>query len=219
MEPGFWQERWREGRIGFHQDKATPLLLKHWPSLGVAPGARVFVPLAGKSLDMLWFASQGYRVLGVELSRLAVEQFFTENDMPYTITESPCGRHYRSGEIEVVCGDVFAIDDALLNECDAVYDRAALIALPSGMRLRYARDVYARLPGRCQGLLITLEYPQPEKEPPPFSVDEVEVRTLFNGDWNIDLLERRDILSQQPILAEEGITSLHTVVYRLSRRA
>lgn len=218
MEPEFWHDRWQEGRIGFHQDKATPLMLKHWPSLGVAPASRVFVPLAGKSLDMLWFASQGYRVLGVELSRLAVEQFFTENDLPYTITESPYGRHYRSGEIELVCGDAFALDAGLLATCDAVFDRAALIALPPPMRERYARELYARLPGRCQGLLITLEYPQHEKDGPPFSVPEDEVRELFSANWQIELRERRDILEQQPAFVDEGVTALSTAVYRLRHR-
>lgn len=215
MEPEFWHQRWQENRIGFHQDKATPLMLKHWQALDVAPGARVFVPLAGKSQDMLWFAAQGYRVLGVELSRLAVEQFFTENDLPYTLTESPYGRHYRSGEIELVCGDAFALDDALLAECDAVFDRAALIALPPPMRERYARELYGRLPGRCRGLLITLEYPQHEKAGPPFSVEEAEVRRLFGNRWTVDLLERRDILDLQPAFVEEGVGQLHTAVYRL----
>lgn len=218
MEPDFWHQRWQENRIGFHQDKATPLMLKHWPSLAVAPGSRVFVPLAGKSKDMLWFASQGYRVLGVELSRLAVEQFFTENDLPYTITESPYGRHYRSGEVELVCGDAFALDASLLESCDAVFDRAALIALPPPMRERYVRELYARLPGRCRGLLITLEYPQDEKQGPPFSVAEHEVRTLYGEHWQVDLLERRDILAQQPGFAAEGVTALSTVVYKLARR-
>ena len=218
MEPEFWHQRWQENRIGFHQDKATPLMLKHWPSLGVAPGSRVFVPLAGKSLDMLWFASQGYRVLGVELSRLAVEQFFTENDLPYTITESPYGRHYRSGEIELVCGDAFSLDAGLLASCDAVFDRAALIALPPPMRERYAHELYARLPGRCRGLVITLEYPQHEKAGPPFSVPEDEVRALFDAHWRVELLERREILGQQPAFIEEGVTALSTAVYRLQHR-
>ena len=216
MEPEFWHQRWQENRIGFHQDKATPLMLKHWPSLDVAPGSRVFVPLAGKSQDMLWFAAQGYRVLGVELSQLAVEQFFTENDLPYTITESPYGRHYRSGEIELVCGDAFGLDPALLATCDAVFDRAALIALPPEMRKRYVHELYARLPGRCLGLLITLEYPQHEKEGPPFSVAEDEVRALYGPRWQIELLERRDILEQQPGFVAEGVTALSTVVYRLA---
>lgn len=218
MEPEFWHQRWQEGRIGFHQDKATPLMLKHWPSLDVPPGSRVFVPLAGKSLDMLWFATQGYHVLGVELSQMAVERFFAESDLSYTITASPHGRHYRADNIELVCGDVFALDSALLAQCDAVFDRAALIALPPAIRERYVRELYARLPGRCKGLLITLEYPQQEKEGPPFSVCEEEVRALYDRDWEVATLERRDILAQQPSFIDEGVTALQTVVYRLLRR-
>ena len=218
MDPEFWHQRWREHQIGFHQDKPTPLMLKHWPSLGVPAGSRVFVPLAGKSLDMLWLAGQGYRVLGVELSQLAVEEFFTEADLPYTVTHSPMGRHYRSGPIELVCGDAFALDQVLLDSCDAVFDRAALIALPPDLRRRYAGELYARLPGRCRGLLITLEYPQHEKAGPPFSVTEAEVRELYAGHWSVDVLERRDILAQQPGFVAEGVSALDTVVYRLIRR-
>ena len=83
MQPDFWHQRWSENQIGFHQSAPTPLLLKHWPTLGIAPGAQVFVPLAGKSLDMAWLASQGHRVLGVELSQLAVEQFFATEQPEY----------------------------------------------------------------------------------------------------------------------------------------
>src|SRR3546814_2467047 len=81
MDPDFWQQRWRDNRIGFHRDGVLPLLEKHWPSLGLATGSRVFVPLCGKSLDMAWLAARGHRVLGVELSPLAVGQFFDENGL------------------------------------------------------------------------------------------------------------------------------------------
>ena len=79
MDADFWLERWRQGQTGFHMKRPTPLLAKYWPALGVPRGSRVLVPLCGKSLDMLWLASQGHRVLGVELSPLAVGQFFAEN--------------------------------------------------------------------------------------------------------------------------------------------
>lgn len=219
MNPDFWHQRWREGRIGFHQDRPTPLLLKHWPTLGVAPGSRVFVPLAGKSLDMAWFAAQGLRVLGVELSRLAVEQFFAERGLQPETRESRYGTHYRAGAIELIHGDAFGLDEAALAECAAVFDRAALIALPPPLRQRYAHELYRRLPPRCQGLLITLEYPQHEKDGPPFSVPEGEVRARYAGDWDVETLERRDILAQQPGFRDEGVTALETVVYRLRRRA
>lgn len=218
MEPDFWQQRWQEGRIGFHQDRETPLMLKHWPSLQVPAGSRVFVPLAGKSLDMLWFASQGYRVFGVELALAAIEQFLAERALHAETRASAAGQHYRAGDLELVHGDVFAQDPAELAACDAVYDRAALIALPPALRQRYASEVYGRLPGGCRGLLITLEYPQAEKAGPPFSVEEDEVRALFSPQWEVGVLERREILSQQPNFIADGVSALQTGVYQLRRR-
>ncbi|GAB1595768.1 thiopurine S-methyltransferase [Lysobacter claricitrinus] len=218
MDAGFWHSRWHEGRIGFHQDRPTPLMLKHWPALGVKAGARVFVPLCGKSLDLAWFASQGLRVLGVELSSRAIEQFFDEHGLTPEIATSRYGQHYRTQDIEIICGDAFALDEDALRDCDAVFDRAALIALPATMRESYVRELYARLPARCRGLVITLEYPQHEKAGPPFSVEENEVLALYGRDWGVDLLERRDILDSQPAFVAEGVTALSIAVYRIDRR-
>jgi thiopurine S-methyltransferase len=218
MQSDFWLDRWREGRIGFHQDRVTPMLERHWDAIGLAPAARVFVPLAGKSLDLLWLASRGHRVLGVELSGIAVEQFFSENRLSPTRHDSRYGVHYVAGEIELIHGDAFALDEALLETCEGVYDRAALIALPRHMRCRYAAELYGRLPAGCRGLLVTLAYPQGQKAGPPFSVQEDEVRSLYDAQWRIDVLERRDILDSQPGFVAEGVTSLETVAYRLQRR-
>lgn len=218
MEAAFWQQRWRDRQIGFHQDRPSPLLLKHWPSLGLAPHSRVFVPLAGKTLDMAWFAAQGYRVLGVELSQLAVEEFFAEHDLRPEIETTRYGRHYRAGAIELICGDAFGLDAVALADCAAVFDRAALIALPPPLRRRYADELYSRLPKGCRGLLITLEYPQDQKQGPPFCVREHEVRELYARDWGVTTLERRDILAQQPAFVAEGVTALETTVYALARR-
>ncbi|MET0889235.1 MAG: thiopurine S-methyltransferase [Stenotrophomonas maltophilia] len=218
MNPDFWHDRWREGRIGFHQETETPWLPKLWPTLAVPEGSRVFVPLAGKSLDMLWLRAKGHRVLGVELSRLAVEQFFAEHGLTPTIRESRHGTHYVHDGIELICGDAFALDAGALADCDAVFDRAALIALPPELRLRYVGELYSRLPSGCRGMLVTLEYPQEQKAGPPFSVDEAEVRALYQRDWTVSLLERADILAMQPGFIEEGVTSLATAAYRLDRR-
>ena len=217
MEHGFWQQRWQEGRIGFHQDEVTPLLRQYWPTLALPSGSRVFVPLAGKTLDMSWLAAQGHRGLGVELSQIAIEQFFGEHGLTPARRQSPYGMHYLAGGVELICGDAFALDADLLSDCDGVFDRAALIALPPELRQRYASELYARLPTGCRGLVITLEYPQHEKEGPPFSVDEDEVRALYAGHWRIQRLERRDILAAQPGFIAEGVTRLATVAYRFER--
>ena len=217
MDPDFWHQRWRNNEIGFHQGEPAPLLQKHWPAVAAPAGSRVFVPLAGKSVDMLWLASQGHRVLGVELSPLAVEQFFAEHALQPEVIEPRYGTHYRAGDIELICGDVFALDAAALDDCAAVYDRAALVALPAELRRRYVDEIYARLPAACCGLLITLEYPAHEKDGPPFTVTEAEVRGRYAPHWTIDLLERRDILATEPRFIEQGVTALDTCVYRLQR--
>lgn len=218
MDPDFWHQRWREGRTGFHQDRPTPLLLEHWPALELIPGSRVFVPLAGKSLDLVWLAARGHRVLGAELSPRAVAQFFAEHGLTPQVRDSRYGRHYRAGDIELICGDVFGLDADVLADCAAVYDRAALIALPPPLRRRYVRELHALLPAGCRGLLITLEYPQHEKQGPPFAVPEAEVRELYGRDWRVETLERRDILAQLPGFAADGVSALETVVYQMSKR-
>ena len=219
MEPDFWQQRWHEGRIGFHQDRVTPLLEQYWDALGVPAGGQVFVPLAGKSLDLAWLAARGHRVLGIELSQLAVEQFFAEHGLAPTLRKSRYGTHYAAGGIELVHGDVFDLDADALAGCAGVFDRAALIALPPDLRRRYASGPYAALPTGCRGLLVTLEYPQQEKAGPPFSVGEDEVRASFGRRWTVDLLERRDILADQPGFVAEGVTALATAAYRIVRSA
>ena len=218
MDAAFWEQRWREGRIGFHQDRPTPLLAQYWDAVGVAADARVLVPLCGKSLDLAWLAARGHQVLGVELSPIAVQQFFTEHRMTPGIHVSPSGTHYVSGAIEIVVGDAFALEDSLLASCQAIFDRAALIALPPAMRRQYAYRVYARMAPGTRGLVVDLEYPQAEREGPPFSVDAEEIRALFGERWGVELLERNDILDDQPGFRAEGITALHSSAWRLLKR-
>ena len=224
MKPEYWLQRWREGRTGWHHESVMPLLEQHWDLLGVEHGTRVLVPLCGKSLDMLWLAQQGLQVLGVEISSVAIDAFLAENHLHAGRTEAADGTHYRiadapaDGDIEIINGDVFGVTSGLLEECRAFYDRAALIAFPAPMRDRLVREVYAKLPAGAGGLLITLDYPAGEMEGPPFSVDEAEMHRLFDAQWNIRQLERRDILASQPSFSESGVTALHTAVYALTRR-
>jgi thiopurine S-methyltransferase len=72
METEYWLKRWREGRTGWHRPEVMPLLEQHWAALDVPRGSRVLVPLCGKSVDMLWLAQQGMRVLGIDVSPIAI---------------------------------------------------------------------------------------------------------------------------------------------------
>lgn len=217
MDADFWLERWRDGRTFFHQNRVTPLLQKYWPALSLPEGSRVLVPLCGKSLDMIWLAQQGHSVLGIELSQLAIDQFFLENNLQPEIHESALGRHHVAANIELICGDIFDLDAATLGACVGAYDRAALVALPPDLRARYARHVYGQLPNAYRGLLLTLDYEQSQMEGPPFSVDEAEVLSIYQDHSKVEVIDRRDILAKEPKFAERGLTRLDTVVYGLSR--
>lgn len=217
MEPDFWLQRWEDGQTGFHQQRVTPLLAKYWPSLQLPAGSRVLVPLCGKSLDMMWLAEQGHTVLGVELSPLAVRQFFDENGLSPTVETTAEGERYVAGDIEILCGDIFALTGETLGTCAGVYDRAALIALPIHMRERYVEHVYGQLPPHYKGLLLTLDYEQEQMPGPPFSVGDAEVEQLFSPRSSATLIDRRGILDKEPKFAQRGLTWLDTLVYRLSR--
>lgn len=217
MHEDYWHRRWAEGRTGWHRDEVDRMLETHWPSLGLASGTRVLVPLCGMSLDMAWLAGRGHEVLGVELSRFACEGFFTGQHLTPLVRRDGPFEVFAAEGIELLCGDVFALRAQDLGAVAGVYDRAALIALPPDLRQRYARAVYARMPGGCRGLLITLEYDQREREGPPFAVHEDEVRSLLAADWDVECLERCDILESQPQFRAEGVGALATAVYRLRR--
>ncbi|CRM01524.1 MULTISPECIES: thiopurine S-methyltransferase [Pseudomonas] len=215
MEPTFWQERWARNQIGFHLSEVNPYLLQYWPQLDLAEGAKVLVPLCGKSLDLIWLASHGHPVLGIELSELAVEAFFDEQNLTPRITRRGEFKVYQAGSIELWCGDFFALAADAVADCTALYDRAALIALPPLMRARYAEHLSGLLQQGCQGLLVTLDYDQTQKAGPPFAVTDDEVRVLFGSHWTQRKLAEQDILSESWKFVQDGVTHLDERVYRL----
>jgi thiopurine S-methyltransferase len=215
MNPEFWLERWQRGEIGWHRHEINRHLCAFWPQLGLPIGTRVLVPLCGKTADLLWLASRGDRVLGVELSELAVDAFFTENGLSPTVTRVSGFRRYRVDEIEILCGDFFALPPALLDDIGAVYDRAALIALPPDLRIRYAAHLDTLLPARVPHLLITLEYDQAQRAGPPFSVQTQEVARLFGERYRLSVLGQLDVLDESPAWRQQGLTELVERVYRL----
>ncbi|WP_313739424.1 thiopurine S-methyltransferase [Pseudomonas sp.] len=216
MEPAFWHQRWAAQQIGFHQSEVNAYLRRHWPSLGLASGSQVLVPLCGKSLDLLWLAEQGHRVLGVELSREAVAAFFEASKLTPTVRKHGAFEVWHVEQLQVWCGDAFALTAVDLTDCAAFYDRAALIALPPAMRQRYLAHLQKGVPQTVQGLLITLEYNQALIEGPPFCVAEQEVREGFAG-WHISALEQCKIAQESPRFVAAGVSTLLERVYRLAR--
>ena len=217
MDPSFWHARWQANEIGFHQQEINPHLQRFWPQLGVT-GGTVFVPLCGKSRDMLWLASQGHRVLGVEISPIAAAAFFGENGLDVEPMQEARFVRRQIAELTLLEGDFFDLALAHLDGVTAVYDRASLIALPPPMRERYAAHIAALLPGGTPVLLVTLDYPQPEMDGPPFAVSAAEVAALFATRFDIDSLGGQDILAENPRFQARGLTRLEERAYRLVRR-
>lgn len=186
MKHEFWHERWQQGQIGFHQEEINTYLTGHWDELGLATGAPVFVPLCGKSLDMLWLREQGHPVFGIELSRKAVEAFFHENELEPSVNETEQFVEYSIEKLTIFAGDYFSLTSGDIGQIHAVFDRAALIALPPEMRVDYVAKMASLLSPGAHILLITMQYPEGALEGPPFSVEEAEVFTLYSEQFSVE---------------------------------
>lgn len=194
MESKFWQQRWQEGRIGFHKSDVNPELIKYFSNIALPAGSRVLVPLCGKSIDMVWLACAGYDVVGIELVESAVKAFFAEQNITPTITEltstadrSTLKRYQGqlAGQIITLwAADIFALSITDISDIDAVYDRAALIALPANMRADYSRHI-VKLSNNAPQLLITLNYDQSKKDGPPFSITQQQLHQYYSADYKI----------------------------------
>jgi len=216
MEPEFWQQRWRDNLIGFHQADVNLHLEQFWPELPLDDDDTVFVPLCGKSRDMLWLA-QYHPVLGVEVSPIAVEAFFEENELEAERSEEGAFEVFECENIRVLCGDVFDLKAEQLSHVRAVYDRASLIALPPEMRTQFAQHLDAVLPREVEMLLVTLDYPQDRMDGPPFSVSAGEVLELFGSGWSIEHMFEDDVLAREVKFQERGLTYMTENVFRLRR--
>lgn len=214
MDHDFWQQRWRDNRIGFHQQAVNPHLQAHWQRLQVPRDATVFVPLCGKSLDMLWLAER-HRVLGVELSPRAVEDFFRQQGLQPAHRSEPPFTVCEAEGVTLWCGDFFSLQPAHTAAVTAIYDRAALIALPAPMRADYAAKLTALAPAATRMLLVSMEYEQAQMDGPPFAVESAEVEALFGDRWHIESLQQDSILEREPRFRERGLTRLAEHVYRL----
>ena len=216
MDHQFWQNKWESKRLGFHQEKINSRLRKFWPQLALPATSYAFVPLCGKSLDMCWLAER-HPVLGVELSDIALEDFFNGIEIVPEIVSDTIFRCYRGGSFELLCGDFFALSSVDLKRVGGVYDRASLVALPTSLRARYACHLGQVLPSGCQILLITMIYDERKMSGPPFSVTEDEIGALFASHFSIEKIaesEGPDIVGN---LRDRGLDTLTEQVFILTR--
>ncbi|MBU2532716.1 MAG: thiopurine S-methyltransferase [Alphaproteobacteria bacterium] len=219
MEPEFWLDRWRQSQIGFHQADTNPLLQRYWPMLSLETPSIVFVPLCGKSLDMVWLAGQGHHVIGIELSEIAIDEFFADLGLSPSIRREQDFTVKSAGPYELWCGDFFAMPAVTTASIAAIYDRASLIALPPAMRRHYAEKLIDLNRSGARTLLITLEYDQSVLPGPPHSVTSEEVRELFSHAWETIELERAETAAISPKFREHGLDTVIQTAYLMVPRA
>lgn len=212
MEPDFWHGKWQRDETAFHEGKPNERLTRFVNRLKLNPGARVFVPLCGKSADLIWLMDQGFRVAGIELSPIAVTDFFAGLEMTPEVSQvGPLVRHAVPGLV-IYQGDVFDLSAEILGEVDAVYDRAALVALPETMREKYAAHLVS-ITQSAPKLVITFDYDPSSMTGPPFSVDAAQVHVLYERSYAITLLQR------EPVTDLRTAREAHENVYLLERRS
>lgn len=221
MEIAFWLERWSRGETGFHQHHINPYLGYYYGEMGPPvekrSELRVFVPLCGKSNDLWWLQQNGYESVGVECSELAVEQFFTEQQLNFSKMNTESHVSYKADKLEILLGDFFALQAEHIGNITDIYDRASLIALPKEMRMQYVNKITELQKPGTRTLLITLTYPGNEMDGPPFSVSENEVNELYRDNFKVEKLAAKSILEDEPRFKERGLTSLMETAYKLTK--
>ncbi|CAN0483421.1 unnamed protein product [Phaeothamnion confervicola] len=135
---------------------------------------------------MSWLRAQGYAVLGIELADIAVRAFFAEHGMTAAQRKLASFEHFSAGGYDLLCGDYFALTRGIAGPFTAIYDRAALIALPPEMRRAYAAHMTALAETDTRMLLVTVEYDLSLITPPPFAVSVQEVQSLYGDAWAIE---------------------------------
>lgn len=189
MDPKFWHDRWADGQTGWHRAETNPNLVNHWATLGLKKGSRVMVPLCGKTVDIGWLAAQGHDVVGAELDETAVTELFEELGVIPTITQTAAHKRFSAPQVDVYVGNIFDLTPELVGRVDAIYDRAALYALPLELRTRYSAHL-RHLTGTATQLLCGFEYDQSKLEGPPFSVGLTEIEAQYRDHYTIAELDR-----------------------------
>ena len=192
MERDFWFDKWKKNEIGFHQDHVHPMLKKFLGKLCLSKQDRIFLPLCGKTNDIGWLLEQGFRVVGIELVESAVKQLFENLGISPSISTLDEFKHFHHENIDIYVGDFFFLSKKILGHVDAIYDRAAIVALPDGMREQYTQHL-SRITESANQLLITFDYNQALMNGPPFSVSENQIKAYYDASYSITQLMSEDV--------------------------
>ena len=210
-----WHSRWESNKIGWHADQVNLQLIEYFSELNLVDGDKIFVPLCGKSVDMLYLLQRGLKVVGVEMSEIAAKQFFSDNKLEYSVSKADDLMLYEGDGIQIFCGDFFSLKVKHLEDVKAVYDRAALIALDKALRQKYVNHLNDIILKDVRVLLLTLNYPQHQRVDPPYAVSKSEVNSLYGGSFQCQELQNISDIENEPMFLLQGVDFVEKAVYCL----
>lgn len=218
MEREEWIRRWAEGRIGFHRATVQPWLVDHAGRFLPRGDECVFLPLCGKSVDLIWLEQRGHPVVGLDVAEQAFRDFLKEQGRVAAEHESPPFKVFSSGRIELLCGDFFEMRRERHGDFPAILDRAALVAIEPRRRAEYASRLVELLRPGGRTLLVGLEYDESKMAGPPFTVARDEVARLFGAACTIEPLGTSDPMQSEPVWKERGLDAMTEYALLLTRR-
>ena len=213
-----WHDFWaRQQNPGFHEASVNHYLEAYLPGFQLQSGDTVFLPLCGKAVDMLWLQQQGFQVIGVELSEVAVRAFFDESGLDYEVEKLGELTLYRGEGISLYQGNFIHLNAAQLSACKLVYDRAAIVAIEGENRQLYSQRMLKIIPPDIPMLVIALRYDQDRMQGPPFSVPNHEIEDLYGAHFRVRVLEDQERIEAEPRWRGKGLDSFRESALRLDR--
>ena len=218
MDKVFWHNCWERNTLGFHQQQSHPFLSQYLEQRLLDTDKHVFVPLCGKSLDMVWLAER-LQVSGAELSEIACEDFFKENKIPCQRSEQDDFQHFSFDNLTLWQGDFFKLNTDMLAAVDWIYDRAALVALPVKMQQAYVDKLLTFIKPDTRLMLVSVEFPPEEMPGPPFPVFESDIERLFSADKNLKIEKLASVplkdkrFAQRTFTVSSLVESLYLICY------
>jgi len=209
-----WESLWSAGRTQFHQSDVNSHLRRFADQVWGESIGRVYVPLCGKSLDMVFLADRAEEVVGVEFVEQAVAEFFGEQGLTPEIESEPHVR-YHADRYTLFAADFFSLTADELGTIDAVFDRASLVALDEPTRARYAEHLSSILPSGATVMLVSFDYDQSEMAGPPFAVSTEEVQQLYAPNFDIEHLDTTEALNDG--MRRQGLTAFSVSAFKLTK--
>ncbi|TDI28948.1 MAG: methyltransferase domain-containing protein [Acidobacteria bacterium] len=213
-----WLERWREGRTPFHMDRINPWLERFAHHLDLGPGRRVLVPLCGMSLDLGYLARQGGRVMGVDLAEEALRRFLERQPRKIARQERGDAIFLLAAPYTLVAADIMTMTREQFGMFDAIWDRAALVALPQACHAAYVGLLLSLLKPEGRILMVSIEYDTALMDGPPFSLPAQEIKDLFRGSGQVEVLAEQEVDADEPIRVNHNLPWVKESVFLIAAR-